>query len=536
MARDRDVVAFIHTYARDGSFDPFMSGLIEGFRRVGARLHVIRTNDLVATLGAKSLLWSVSDEKLLQLIRSIDPAFVLSTNRGGITRRMSEELDIPIISWLVDHVPFEHDGANASFFGPREHLVVSATRMVSVMRERYSAVGAKVHFLPFATDPGYFAGSGPSEQEFNVSFIGTYFYGNEFTDLLRRYKSEPQIMKALLAVCKAVETDYRVDTEPLLRSQGIWHLLEQHSIGLRDLEIGMANVASMNKRTRCLDAVADLGLQLWGTENWIDVAYYSLALLRRFRFGEFVKTREQLASIYRRSKIAVDCPHIQAVGGLPYRVFDVLSSPALLIAEFHPESDLFSLFGTDVPVPMYRDTAELRRMTLHYLADEPARREAVARCNSLVARGFSFEDRARELFDIAGGRAPAGRSGETVFIAPESTRSAEGKEVPDEATRVVRIGLRQTGLRQALRAWFPSRRAELKEAVLVLFLSLAYLGLLLIPAPLVQGLGRLVRRLLPASAYAWLVRELILGNATARFDSLQAKTKQKILDLGAKPK
>jgi hypothetical protein len=60
------------------------------------------------------------------------------------------------------------------------------------------------------------------------------------------------------------------------------------------------------------------------------------------------------------------------------------------------------VFGDDCPVPTYRDLDDLERLCAHYLAHEDERRELVARCNALVATGFSFAERAVDLLDAAG--------------------------------------------------------------------------------------------------------------------------------------
>ena len=153
----------------------------------------------------------------------------------------------------------------------------------------------------------------------------------------------------------------------------------------------LANSISLNKRIKALDAVNDLGLKLYGTENWIQANAYSLDLLRKYQFGHFIKTRSQLVDIYQRSKIALNISHHQAVNGLPYRIFDIMASNAMLLTEYREHSDLFRLFGRDLPMPMYRNTKELRKLTRYYLEHEDERKEIVYKCNQLIKNGFSFE-------------------------------------------------------------------------------------------------------------------------------------------------
>jgi Glycosyl transferases group 1 len=505
---NRDVVAFIHTYAADGSFDPFMSSLIEAFEAQGARLHVIRTNDLVDHLGATSLSRRVSEGTLIRHIKSIRPAFILSTNRGGITGRMTEELDCPIISWLVDHVPFKHDGGDSrTLFGPRDHVVVSASAMVPAIEKRYPALAGRTHFLPFATREGDRREPGNSAPDINVSFVGTFFYGHDFLVLLRRYRNDARISSALLAAASAVERDFRSDIEGIVDKLGLSEVLADNHVAIEDLHMAIANVASMNKRIRALDAIADLGLVLWGTDNWIDAAAYSLPLLRCYRFGEFIKTREQLSEVYRRSRVAVDVPHVQAVGGLPYRVFDILASPALLITEYHPESDLFRLFGKNAPVPTYRNTDDLRRIVQHYLANEDERRAVVEKCNALVANGFHFTDRVRELFQIAGAQPPDDQCGEIVHVAPSAVSS-----------KLVWLTRSANDIRPA------NDILDLLQAILLIIpLSGAYLLLTSLSASKIKTIARLTRKVVPSGVYRWLIRELVFAETAKRVIKLQER-------------
>jgi hypothetical protein len=531
MIDNRPVVAFVHTYAADGSFDPFMSSLMEAFAQEGARLYVIKTNDLVHSLAAKSLSRAISQDKLLATLRAIDPAFILSTNRGGISRRIMQELSCPIISWLVDHVPFEHVGDGGPLFCSRDHVVVSAARMVETIEKRYPEVKGRVHYLPFATrldaDP-LPAGA----QDIGVSFVGTFFHGNEFLNLLRAYRRDPAVSAALLSVAEAVAGDFRTDTTTLIDRLGLAPVLAQNRMSARDLEMAMANVASMNKRIRALDAIADLGLHLWGTENWLDAAVFSLPLLRCYRFGEFIRTREQLSEVYRRSRIAIDVPHIQAVGGLPYRVFDILASPALLITEFHEESDLFRLFGKDVPVPMYRDPDELRALVKHYHSHEDERRQLVARSNALV-KGHTFRDRVKSLFSIAQMK-PASAATSTCDdrcgVTADGSASPLG-QMPSFAGEVIQLPVAMYSRAGFFLRHSAARRqiADVIAALLLIFpLATAHLLLSYLSPSMIRSIARLVRRTLPEPMFRWVVRELIVGETTGRVVLLQENLRDKL--------
>jgi spore maturation protein CgeB len=102
-----------------------------------------------------------------------------------------------------------------------------------------------------------------------------------------------------------------------------------------------------------------------------------------------------------RSKIGININHHQATSGLGYRVFDILASSALLITNFQEDSDFKRLFGEDHKIPTYRTPEELRREVKYYLDHDDKRKELVDYCNQLVAKGFSFEERATQIIQIA---------------------------------------------------------------------------------------------------------------------------------------
>ena len=121
-------------------------------------------------------------------------------------------------------------------------------------------------------------------------------------------------------------------------------------------------------------------------------------MLQALQSGPAPASHADLTRIYNASRISINAPQAHtAVGAVQYRMIDVMASGALLITRRDRPSDLIRVFGDDCPVPTYRDLDELERLCVHYLAHEDERRELVARCNALVASGYSFAERAIDL-------------------------------------------------------------------------------------------------------------------------------------------
>lgn len=74
---------------------------------------------------------------------------------------------------------------------------------------------------------------------------------------------------------------------------------------------------SREKRLKVLSGVADLGLELYGTENW-DSTYYNDSKLNMAYIRKKVYSVEDNQDIYNRSKIGINVSHLQAASGFPW--------------------------------------------------------------------------------------------------------------------------------------------------------------------------------------------------------------------------
>lgn len=410
-----DVVALLHTYARDGELGSFMAELAQGFASAGCKLHLIVTNSLVDNLTANKYKPSISDKKVAEYINRVNPAFVFTTNRGGITKNIMEAIDCPIITWMVDRIPFmHHGGTHDDLFCDKDFVITSSTINVNRLESIYPILNGKVYYLPFCTNIDQFNHTFNHEKSINISFVGTYFYCGKLTEILNYYTNNKKIYRSIIKFSEELKKNYEIDIDYLISQLNLDAVLKDFALDKFKFKGLIANALSLNRRIKSLDSISDLGLQLYGTENWTNVNQYSLQLLECFQENNFIKTRSQLVEIYDRSKISINVSHVQAGPGLPYRIFDILASSSLLITEYHPESDLFNLFGKPLPIPMYRSNDELRKLCSHYLKDSNERLQLVKECNALVKNGFTFRDRVLDFYKIINAKSPLS-SEERVF-------------------------------------------------------------------------------------------------------------------------
>ncbi len=419
------VVAFIHSYQADGGFDPYMSLLIRTMEKEGVELFIIKTNDLVSRLADNKFRISISETRLVQYINKIDPLFILSINRGGISKAIMKGTSCPIITRMVDLVPFMHQGGvNEDLFCERDIVYVPTRESIEPFERQYPVLRGRVHYLPFATDPSEFSGSKDIVKDIPISFVGTYFYCQQLTQILYRLQGcERQKRDSFLQFMRVMQEGF-FEGKSFSEDKILQDIGREFALSCDDIRMIVSNAYALNKRIHYLDSVADLGLKLFGTSNWIEVNQFSLPVLFSFQFDEEIYDRKKLINVYQRSKIALNIPHHQAGAGLPYRVFDIMASSALLITEYHSESELFDLFGEDMPVPMYRDAVELRELVVYYLEHEEERKKLVGKCNALIRKKkLTFENKVHTYLSEVGIAERTGHIGCVHYVKSTEFRS-----------------------------------------------------------------------------------------------------------------
>lgn len=404
VSRAPRVVAFFHTYMPDGKLDPFMEGLVKGFLSCGVELHIIKANDLVPTLGANSYSAYVDEKKLVEHIRALDPDFIFTSNRAGIGRMLIDNPGCPILTWLVDNTPFMHHGGTAeNLYGASDYVFTAVTNNVRLIERDYPNLSpGRVLYMPFATSPDEFENAPPCEKDIPISFIGTYFYSYRLEEICARLKGDRESYSRLMDLIEVFEKSYEAVAEAEVEKRKLQPVLQKMGISALEFKCIISNATSLNHRLKILDAVADLGLKLYGTDNWVEVYQSSLRTLRAFQMHDVIDTREKLVNVYQRSKIAINVSHQQAIGGLPYRIYDLMASNCMLLAGEESRTDLEYLFGKDHPLPLYRDPAHARELAAYYLEREEERKAIVEQCNKLISKGFRFSDRVRTMFATIG--------------------------------------------------------------------------------------------------------------------------------------
>jgi hypothetical protein len=383
-----------------------MVQLIKGFENIGVELIAINSNKLINFKGKiksnkkKRADWyrKKIDWYIKKLIHKLKPDLILSTNRGGISESILRNFkSIPIITLMVDLMFFKSSKfVETPVFQKNDHLITSSFASVKEFEKKFPILKGRVTYLPFCTNINDF--NHQTKKNINISFVGNLF-GNP-NKILKYNKTEKEFRNGVFRFIGEVKKNFHLDVNYYLQKCNLAEPLKALRRDPDKFLSLVAGIISDNDRIKALDAVSDLGLKIYGPTAWHKTINYSYQLASCHQTDAYIKTRQELCSIYDRSKIGINVNHHQATSGLGYRVFDLLASSALLITNFQEDSDLIRLFGENHKIPTYRSPEELRQKIIYYLDHEDETKELVAYCNQLVAKGFSFEERATQMIQI----------------------------------------------------------------------------------------------------------------------------------------
>lgn len=401
------IVGFFHSWSADGKLHSPYHAIAKSITDLGYDLKIIWSNELISRkTGMYGFGAAVSETKIINKIKELNPVLVLSMNNGGMTRNIRNSIKCPVVRWLFDDIPhlFIMDGIDdlEKAFGDDDFIVCYNTSIQKEIIKLNPKLSDKVLFLPHATDYNCFKKNKDAKFNKNINFVGSFLETNYIIRVLTKYhKQNPDLAKKIALAVSRLKENYFLDFKKLVADLELESFLENEKMNWLEFKLVLCDVLSSEERYQGVQAIADLGLKIYGGTTWISPILLSEALLSSFQFGVQVDTQEKLAEVYQTSKITVDLPNIQNAQALSGRVIDAMASQSLLITKFQEKSDIFSLFGKDHPIPMYKNPKHLRELCEYYLNNEEARLAAVQACNKLVEKNFDFEDRVRQVLSLA---------------------------------------------------------------------------------------------------------------------------------------
>lgn len=384
--------------------DIYLDEFVKNFAELGFGVDVYIANEYVKSAGLFGISSKINVHKLDKRIASRNYKFILSVNNALLTREIKALKKQKVISLVVDdfnHL-FNHDCAGLyDQFQYADEIVFSSNSHKKRLELNKGNLDVPIHFFPTATS---LHTKPPTEctppKKHNISLVANLLDTFDFGSLCQYCGDSPNRMLLLKRAVTAVREGNAISFEDCAGNDSLLDLLDEVKWTELFFEMQVQNLISNEARIAMTERLSIAGLALYGNDQWLAASAFYPKILGYFHSGKVISSHKDVMQIYNSSKICINVPQVQTGSALPYRVIDILASDALLVTEFHSESDLFAMFGKDCPVLMYRNVNDLVSICDHYLLHEDERLSLVQRCNALVEKGFSFKDRCLDLIAI----------------------------------------------------------------------------------------------------------------------------------------
>ncbi len=320
----------------------------------------------------------ISQEESDLLIRTWDPAIVMSINCKDGLAEFCEERGVHSVCWEIDPA-MTHP---ARLQGPVPHSHIFTYRKKST-KDFESAGYRNISYLPLAADetkrkPTVLEPEQLQRYGCKVSFVGASLMENfeEFRlAFVRQYQAwkgatAPQAETLMRKVVRMQQSDLSQYSIPEHLSS-LCPGFREHSIdmGHPDPIQYLAEISAAEKRLNYMIALAPHGPVAWGDAGWKRVEPHGV------RYMGSALHETELPLIYNGSAINVDIGRLYQSDIVTMRVFDIMACGGFVLAE-HSEA-LAELFEVGTEVESYRTLNELMSKVDHFLK-HPEQAQAIA--------------------------------------------------------------------------------------------------------------------------------------------------------------
>lgn len=306
---------------------------------------------------------------------------------------ISEIVSCPIIIYEVD---------SPRYFSNKESIQKKPDRYLYFIYQEDSRItlvndyGVKenqIFYVPFFSE--IYADSAV-EQTTNISFIGSLFAATSIAPFQCFLEGHPTREEwEMMSKCINHLRKYpQVTPTELVYNYNITSELVARNLNLPALLM----LLSREKRLKVLNAVVELGLDLYGTKSWKE-EYYGNIDLNMAYIDKSVYSVKHNQDIYNSSKLGISVSHLQAISGFPWRIMDIMASNACLVSDYH--ADFAKLFG-NIPIPIYESESEAHEVCKRLLKDESRRRDIVLQCQEVINAKYRFKHLLSRLEQYSG--------------------------------------------------------------------------------------------------------------------------------------
>ncbi|MBS4774061.1 MAG: glycosyltransferase family 1 protein [Proteobacteria bacterium] len=329
----------------------------------------------------------ISEEDLRQNIISFAPELIISFNNANYAKIL-EITDCPIVIWNADlayrwnqRELIKNNLERYTFFSFSDFAIKETQELLGFKNNQ-------CHCVKGATA----LHSRNIPQPINISFIGSCFKTDPALCLLiKKYSGQNDLLKLMAAIAE----------NPFITQKKILELIAENKELQQDvMDISFEqypNFFSAQKRLQTLLNISDLGLALYGTENWLELSASFPSLTAAFH-QEIIYSAQQNEDIYNFSKIAININHCQASQGMPWRVPDIMATNGCLLCDYSPFiADCFKSF---VKIPMFTNSFEARDLSQKLLKDNIWRQDLIQASNNVIDAEWRWHHRFKQMEEI----------------------------------------------------------------------------------------------------------------------------------------
>lgn len=363
-------------------YEGFVQGLDKAGNTIAVMSHPLFGQD-----------WGTIDEGMKKSIIDFSPDICFIFNNCFFD--LADIVTCPIVIYEVDS-PRYFPNKEAIKEKPDRYLYfLIQSSSADILVRQFGVSRERIFYLPLFSEVYADHEIVPST---NISFIGSRFE-RAGSDLFQRFMdSKPS--EAEREMWKNCLREIRMNPQ-VTPGELVYKYMVTSELVARSLNIPqILHVLSGETRTRVLSAVAELGLDLYGTENWGNEYYGDTELNLSYKNRKVYSIKHN-QDILNNSKIGINVSHLQATGGFPWRVMDIMASNACLVTDYH--SDFASVFPElDGILPLYDNWHEAYVVCKNLIEDESRRREVVLRCNEVINKRYRFRNLLDKMEEYSG--------------------------------------------------------------------------------------------------------------------------------------
>ena len=371
----------------------FYDQLISALKECGNDVRVFIPNlfNTASFYGENDLLEGISENNLKEQISSFNPDLVISFNNANY-KNIFDCVSCPVVIWDADEYKMwnqkefiKKNKEKYTFFSFSEYGV-------NQIKEAFGLKDSQIFHVKSATNLKNIK----EEQTTNISFIGSYFLVSyDLQSLINRHSGE----KGLPIILNEIKNSPFVPKQTILEKlKGTASQKLINDFNAID-DNRYTFLFSAQNRVGTLYALCDMGLDLFGIDEWKDITrlFPEIGACLNQRL---VYSAQDNQEIYNKSKICLNVCHCQSKNSMPWRIADVMATNGCLMSENLPMIN--REFGKYVKIPMFDTPYDVRSLAQKLLKDEKWRTEIVTGSNMAIEESYRFIHRFKQMEEILG--------------------------------------------------------------------------------------------------------------------------------------